>query len=234
MVIRMLHYSRSVGEIAQFNKHFPQLIRMWQKETTITCEDPLYDEDCSKLPAGIADWIITSARMQKKLQPAAPIMLADATEMVEECSECTTSHLAITATPVNHGANFVLHNAATVPMPVGLKPMDHTVAKVNTRCYCCNGFEHKVRDCMTADTRRRGHAFHARAGGNRARQDSGCDRTSTCRGGPGTLTRSAAGGMNMVEAAVVEDARMNDNGDNSAVEQQVGDEEDGQSNGNWE
>jgi len=232
--IRALRYSRGVGEVAHFNKRFSELIRMLQKETTITREDPLYDEYCSKLPTGIADQIIASARMQKKLQPATPFTLADAMEMVGEFSERTTSHPAITATPVNHGANLVPPHAATVPTPVGPEPMDFTVANANTRCYRCNGFGHEARDCATPDTRGRGQAFRARTGGNRSRRDGGCDRTDTRRGGPGTSARSAAGGTNNVQAAVVEDASVNNEAEDSAVEQEVGDEEDGQGNGNWE
>jgi len=78
--------------------------------------------------------------MQKKLQPATPFTLADAMEMVGESSECTISHPAITAMPVNHGANFVPPNTATVPTPVGPEPMDLTVANPNTRCYSCKRF----------------------------------------------------------------------------------------------
>jgi len=135
--ISALRYSRGVGEVGHFNKCFSELIRMLQKETTITLEDPLYDEYCSKLPAGIADQIIASARMQKKLQPATPFTLAYAMEMVGEPSKRTISHPAITATPVNHGANFVPPHTATVPTPVGPEPMDLTVANANTRCYSC-------------------------------------------------------------------------------------------------
>ena len=91
---------------------------MLQKETTITREDSLYDEYYSMLPAGISYQIITSAPIQKKLQPATPFMLADAMELVGEFAERTTSHPAITATPVNHGANFVPPHAATVPTAV--------------------------------------------------------------------------------------------------------------------
>jgi hypothetical protein len=108
--------------------HFPELIRMLQKGTTTTCKNPLNDEYCWKLPVGIADQIIASAPMQKQLQPATPFTLADAMEMVGEFSERTTSHPAIMATPVNHGANFVPPNTATVPTPVGPEPMDFTVA----------------------------------------------------------------------------------------------------------
>ena len=172
--------------------------------------------------------------MQKKLQPATPFALADAIEMVGEFSERTTSHPAITATPVNHSANFVPPHAATVPTPVGLEPMDLTVANANTRCYRCNGFGHEGRDCATPDTRERGQAFRARTGGNRSRRDGGRDRTNIRRGGPGTSARLAAGGINNVHVAAVEDASVNDEAEDSAVEQEVGDEEDGQGNGNWE
>jgi hypothetical protein len=134
-------YSRGVGEVPHFNKCFTKVIRMLQKGTTIKCEDPPYDEYCSKLPAGIADHVITSARMKKMLQPATPFKLADAMEMVGEFSECTTSHPAITTMPVNYGANFVPPHAATVPTPIGPEPMDHTVANANTRCYRYNGIE---------------------------------------------------------------------------------------------
>jgi hypothetical protein len=70
---------------------------MQQKWTTITREDPLYDGYSSKLPPGMADHLITSARMQKKLQPATLFTLADAMAMVGEYSERTTSHPGITA-----------------------------------------------------------------------------------------------------------------------------------------
>jgi len=122
--IRALRYSRGVGAVGHFSKHFSELIRMLRKETTITHKYPLYDKYCSKLPAGIADQILASASMQKKLQLATLFTLADTIEIVRVFSERTTSHLAITAMPVNHGANYVLRNTATVPMPVCLSGGD--------------------------------------------------------------------------------------------------------------
>jgi hypothetical protein len=232
--IRALQYSRRVGEVAHFNKHFSEHIRMLPNETTITCEDRLYDEDCSKLPAGIADQIIASARMQKKLQPATPFMLADAMEMVGEFFEHTTSHPAITATLVNHGANFVPPNTATVPTPVRPEPIDLTVANANTRCYRWTGFGHEVCDGATPQTRRYSQVYRARTGGNCSRRDGGHDRTDTGCGSRGTSARSAAGGINNVQAAAVEDTSVNDDAEDSTVEQEVGDEEYGQGNGNWE
>jgi hypothetical protein len=232
--IRALRYSKGAGDVAYFNKRFSELIRMLQKETTITREDPLYDEYCSKLPAGIAEQIIASARMQKKLQPGTPFTLADAMEMVGEFSERTTSHPAIPTTPVHHGASFAPPNAATVPTPAGPEPMDLTVANVSTRCYRCNGCGHEARDCATPDTRGRGQAFRVRTWGNRGRRDGGRDRIDTHHGGPAASARSAAGCINNVQAAAVDDASANDDGEDSAVEQEVLDEEDCQGNGNWE
>jgi len=112
--------------------------------------------------------------------------------------------------------------------------MDHTVANANTRCYRCTRFQHEARDCETPDTRGRGQAFLARTRGNISRQGGGRDRTDTRRGGPRTSASSAAGGINNVQAVAVEDAIVNDEAEDSAVEQEVGDEEDGQGNGNWE
>jgi len=232
--IRALQYSRAVGVVAHLNKRFSDLIRVLQKVTTSLREDPLNDEYCSKLPAGISDQIITSARMPMKLQPATPFTLADAMEMVGEFSERTTSHPAITATPVNHGANIVPPNTATVPTPVGPEPMDPTVANDNTWCYCCNSFGHKARDCATPDNWGHGQAFRARTGGRRSRRDGGRDRTDTRCARPGTSARSAAAGINNIQVAALEDASVNDDAEDSAVEQEVGDEEDGQGNGNWE
>ncbi|KAF8241217.1 hypothetical protein K440DRAFT_666039 [Wilcoxina mikolae CBS 423.85] len=232
--IRALRYSKGAGDVAYFNKRFSELIRMLQKGTTITHEDPLYDEYCAKLPSCIADQIIASARMQKKLQPGTPFTLADAMEMVGEFSERTTSHRATPATPVYHGASFAPPNAATVPTPAGLEPMDLTVANAITRCYRCNGFGHEARDCATPDTRGRGQAFRVRNGENRGRRDGGRDRNDISRGCPGASARSAAGSINNVQEAAGDDASANDNGEDSAVEQQVLDEEDGQGNGNWE
>jgi hypothetical protein len=215
---RALQFSRGVGEVAYFNKRFSEHIRMLQKETTITCEDPLYDEYYSKLPAGIADQTIASASMQKKRQPATPFTLADAMEMVGEFSKRTTSHPAMTATPVNHGANFVPPHAPTVPTPVRPEPIDLTVANANTRGYRFNGFGHEARNCATPDTRGCGQAFLPRTGGNCCRRDCGCDRTDTRYGGPGTSARPAAGGINNVQAAAVEDPSVNDEAKDSAVE----------------
>jgi hypothetical protein len=180
--IRALQYSKGVGEVAHPNKSFSDLIRMLQKDTTITREDPLYDEYCSKLPLGIADQIIASARRQKKLQPATTFTLVDAMEMVGEFSERTTSHSAITATPVNYGANLVPLHPATVPTPVGLEPMNLTVANAKTWCCRCNGFEHGACDCATTDTPESGQAFRARTGGNRSRRDAGSGHTVMRRG----------------------------------------------------
>ncbi|KAF8243184.1 hypothetical protein K440DRAFT_669837 [Wilcoxina mikolae CBS 423.85] len=232
--IRALRYSKGAGDVAYFNKRFSELIRMLQKETTITCVDPLYDEYCAKLPSGIADQIIASARMQKKLQPGTPFTLADAMEMVAEFSEHTTSDPATPATPVHHGDSFAPPNAATVPTPAGPEPMDLTVANPNTRCYRCNGFGYEARNCMTPDTRGRGQAFRVRNGGNRGRRDGGHDRNDIRRGGPGASARSAAGSINNVQEAAGDDASVNDDGEDLAVEQEVLDEEDGQGNGNWE
>jgi len=230
----MLRYARGVGVVAHCNKRFSEHIRILQKENTITREDPVYDEYCSKLPARIAAQIIASARMQKTLQPATPFTLADIMEMVGEFSERTTSHPAITATPVNHGANFIPPNPATVPTPVGPEPMDLTIANANPSFHRCDGFAHEARDCATPDTWGRGQAFRARTRGNRSRRDGGRDRTNTCRGSPGTSARSAAGGINNVQAATVQDASVNDDAEDLAVEQEIGDEEESQGNGNWE
>jgi len=69
-------YSRGVGEVAHFNKRFSELISMPHNETTITHEDPLYDEYCSKLPTGIEDQIIASARMQRKDTASYPLHIS--------------------------------------------------------------------------------------------------------------------------------------------------------------
>jgi len=230
----MLRNSRGVGEGGHFNKHFSELFHMLQKEITITCKDSLYNEYCSKLLTGNVDQIIVTGRMQKKQQPATPFTLADAMMMVKEFSERTTeSHLAITATPVNHGANFVPPLAATVPTPIRQEPMDLAVANSNTRYYRCNGFEHEASDCATLDTWGNGQAFHARMGGNCSRRDCGRDSTKSCCGGLGTSARLVAGGINKVQVTVVENLCVNDAGKDWAVEQEVGGEENGQGNGNW-
>jgi len=207
---------------------------MLQKGTTITCDDPLYDESCSKLPAQIANLIISSAGMQKKLQPGTPWALADAMEMVGGFCQCTTSRLAITATPVNHDTNFAPPNIYSVAMPIRTEQMDLTVPNADTRCYCCNGFGHKSQDCVTPDTRGRSQAFYTMMGGNRSRWESGHDHTVTCHGGAGTSPGSAAGGMKHVQVAMVKVASMNNAGEDLAARQEVGDEEDGHGNGNWE
>jgi hypothetical protein len=46
------------------------------------------------------------------------------------------------------------------------------------------------------------------------------------------VARLAAGAIDNIRMTVVEDACMNDDGENSAVEQEVRDEEDSQGNGN--
>jgi len=74
------------------------------------------------------------------LHPATPFTLADVMEMVVEFSKPRTSHPAITATPVNHGFDFVPPDAATVPTPGGPEPMHLTVPHTNTGCYRCNDF----------------------------------------------------------------------------------------------
>ncbi|KAF8251310.1 hypothetical protein K440DRAFT_637855 [Wilcoxina mikolae CBS 423.85] len=232
--IRTLRYSKVAGDVTYFNKRFSELIRILQKEATITHEDSLHDEYCTKLPWSITDQIIASVRMQKKLQPGTPFTLADAMEMVGEFSERTTSHPAIPATPVYYGASFAPPNAATVPTPVSLKPMDLTIANANTRCYRCNGFGHEVRDCVTLHALGCGQAFHVRNGENRSRRDSSGDRNDSCRGGPGTSARSAARSIKNFQKAAGDDASANDDGEDSAVEQEVLDEEDGQGNGNWQ
>ncbi|KAF8248407.1 hypothetical protein K440DRAFT_679894 [Wilcoxina mikolae CBS 423.85] len=178
--ICMLCYSRGVGEVRYFNKRFSKLINMLQKETNITCEDPLYDEYCFKFPAGITDRIIASAHMQKKLKPDISFMLAYTMEMVSKLSERMTLHLAVMA----------------------------------------------MHEC--------GYAFRARSGRNCSRWDGGLDRNDTHHGGPGTYTRSAATSIHNFHAAAVDDPSMNDNGENSAVEQQIMEEEDDQGNGNCE
>ncbi|KAF8242167.1 hypothetical protein K440DRAFT_639427 [Wilcoxina mikolae CBS 423.85] len=157
----------------------------------------------------IADQIIASAHMQKKLQPDTPFTLADAIEMVGKFSKRTTSHPATPATPVHHGASIAPPNAATVPRPAGLEPMDLTVANTNTRCYHCTGFGYEACDCATPNTC--GHC-----------------------GGPEASARSAAGSTNNVQEIAGDDVSVNDYGDDSAVEEEVLNKEDGQGNGNWE
>lgn len=70
--------------------------------------------------------------MQKTLQPGTPLALANAIEMVGECSQCTTSHLAMMATPVNQSTNFVTPNTATSQTPISPELMHCTVAIANT------------------------------------------------------------------------------------------------------
>lgn len=227
--IHALRYSK--GDVAYFNKRFSELIRMLQKETTITREDPLYDEYCSKLPSGIADQIIASARMQKKLQPETPFTLADAMEMVGEFSERTTSHPAIAATPIS----FVPTNT---PTPTGSEPMDLTVANANTKCYRCSGFGHEARDCATPDTRGRGQAFRARGGGNRGRREGGRDRNDNRRGGQGGSTRFTAGNINNIQTTgdgiITNDDADDSAAEPSAAEQETIEGEEAQGNDNWE
>jgi hypothetical protein len=124
----------------------------------------LYDEYCLEMPAGFADQIIASGRMQRKLQLDTTVMLADTIEKVGEFSKHMTSHPAIMARPVNHRTSCVLSNAATVPTPVGPEPMELTVANTNTRCYCGNGLGYEARDCATPKTHGYGQAFHATTG----------------------------------------------------------------------
>lgn len=80
----------------------------------------------------------------------------------------------------------------------------------------------------------RGQAFRPRMGGNGSRRDGGLDRTEPCPGCPRTSARSTDGGISNVQAAAVQDASMNDDGEDSAVQQEVVDVEDSQGNGNWE
>jgi len=208
--IRALRDSRGVGAVADCNKRFSDLIHMQHNVSTNTDKNPLYDDYCSKHPTRIADQTITPARIKKNMQPATLSTLADAMEMGGEFSECTTSHPAITATPVNHGANIVSPNTATDPTLVGPEPMNLTVANANTRCYRWNCCGHEARYCVTPETRARGQAFRDRPGQNHFKRDSGCDRTTTCRGGQGTSARSAAWGINNVPAAAVDDASVQD------------------------
>jgi len=232
--IHTLRNSGGVGGVAHFKMRFSELIHIQPKVTTIARGDSLNEDYYSKLTVGIADQIIASAPMQKMLQPGTPFTLAVAVEMVGEFSDHITSHPAITPTSVNHGANFVPPNAATVPTPVSPEPMDLTVANTNTRCHHCNGFGHEARDGATPDTPGRSQAFRARTGGNHSRQDGGRDCTNTRCAGQGTLARPAAGGIDNVQAVAVEDASVNDDGEDSPVEQEVVEEEDGKANGNWE
>jgi len=234
MVVHWVRHARVAMGTKDSDKPFTVHILLLQIGITSPGEDPIHDEYCTKLHAGIADQITASAHIQKKLHPPTPVTLAYAVETVGEFSERTTSYWAAMVTPVNHGANIVPPEAATVQMPVRPGQVDHTVANANTRCYCCNSFGHEALDCGTKDTRGRGQAFHARTGGDRGRQEEGHDRTETHRGCPESSARPAAEGIKNVQAAAVEDASMNDDGENSALEQEVGDEEDGQGNGNWE
>jgi len=54
-----------VGDVAHCYKCIPELILMMHDEATITLQNPLYDEYCLKLPAGIRDQIIASAGIPK-------------------------------------------------------------------------------------------------------------------------------------------------------------------------
>jgi len=51
---------------------------MLQKESTNMCKGPLHDKYRSNLLLGIADHIITSALMQRKIKPETPLTLAEA------------------------------------------------------------------------------------------------------------------------------------------------------------
>jgi hypothetical protein len=111
---------------------------------------------------------------------------------------------------------------ATVPKHVGPDHMDLTVANTNTRFYCCNGFGHEACDCATPHTWRHGQASRSRMGGNLNRWDSRNVCPDIRRGGTATSARPAAGGINTVQAAAVEDVSRNYDAEDSAVEQVVG------------
>lgn len=87
---------------------------------------------------------------------------------------------------------------------------------------------------MTLDTPGCEYAFPAGRGGNCSRRDGSHNCTNDCRGTPGTSAGLAASGINNVQVAAVEYANMNNIGENSAVGEKIGDEEEGQGNGDCE
>jgi len=233
--ICMTYYSRGVGEAAHIFKHITKLIQVFQNTTTNMREDPLSLKYCFKLPTGITDQIIASAPRQKMLQPGTPSTLADTMEMVSEFSEHTTSHPAITAMPVNYGANFVPHNTATVPKPIHLEPIHLAVANTKaTGCNHSNGLGHEVHHCTPPVRLGNSQAFITSTGGMQIRWDCGRNCIDTCQDGPGTSATSAARIISCVKVATVKDTSTNNDGEDLTVEQEVGDEEDGQRNDNWE
>jgi len=77
-------------------------------------------------------------------------------------------------------------------------------------------------------------AFCLRTGWNRNRWDSGGVCSDTDHSTPGSPVSSAAASLIYVPVAVVQDVSTNNDVQNSAVEQKVGDEKNSQENGNCE
>ena len=196
-------------------------------------EDPLYDKYCSKLPVGMADQIITSARMEHKLEPGTPLIVANPMEIVCDISGHATSHPAIMAMPVSPGVNIVPPNATAIPTPYSPELMHLTVAYTNTRFHCCEGVGHEACNGVTPYMWGCVQTFCAQAGRNRSWQVGGDDHSNTYCGGPGMVATSVARSINNVKVAAVEEARMNNNGENPAVEQNIVNEDDGEGTGNW-
>jgi hypothetical protein len=131
------------NSIKQFSKH----IQMVLNDTNITCKDPLYEKDGSKVALGIADQIITPACMQKELQPETPFTLTNTIGMVGEFSKGKTLHPAIMAMRTS----FSPSNTTTGQISTSSEPMDLTLANANTKRYHCRGFRHKACDCANPD-----------------------------------------------------------------------------------
>jgi len=141
-VICALQFSRRDCKVAHLNKHFSELNHRLQAKLSNMHEDPMYHKNYSKLPAGHADWMIASTCVQLKLQEGFPFTLADSMVEVGQLAELTTLHPAVMGTPVNHRTDVIAHYAAPSPMSIRPNPMDLAIARVNSRCYCCNRFGH--------------------------------------------------------------------------------------------
>jgi hypothetical protein len=127
------------------------------------------------------------------------------------------------AVEVNYGATLVISNKATILTLIGPNPMEPAQAITITRCYCCNSFGQKASKCATLE--RQGHSYMERVStcGLSIRQNGSHDRMAICWGSQSSLGRAVVGNIKTILLATVENTSTNDDGEDAAVQQEVGD-----------
>ena len=126
-----------------------------------------------------------------------------------------------------------LRNTTTIQTPIGLELMLLSVPHINTRPYHWNHFGYGVCDRPTVDMRGCVPAVQEWTGWNYSWQVGGYNHRNTRHGGPGTEGRLVARSHNNIQDATIEEVSRYNIVEDSAVEQTIRKEEDGEVTGIW-